>query len=143
LQKNKTRKDKLSDATSIPADIFLSMIVGVSSALFLSDEEKIKDDLAQMPLIQGRSLVSEELCTDFIKEYEKVLPQLWTSNEAKENTSMQAIRCFVTNCQKRQILVDYRNEHLNLLDCKDAENIPSWWAIDHDVCWWVIDDGLH
>ena len=131
LQKSKTRKEKLSDATSIPTDILLSMIVGVSSALFLTDEEKIKDDLSQMPLVQGRSLVSEELCTDFIKEYRKISPQMWTSKEANGSSSMQAIKSFVNNCQKRETLVDYRNKELKLLNREDAEIIPSPGVLEH------------
>ena len=91
----------------------------------------MKDDLARMPLVQGRSLISEELCFDFIKEHDKIQPQVWTSKEAIESSSMQAIREFVHNCQKRESLVDYRQKELHVVDRKDAENIPSPGVLEH------------
>jgi hypothetical protein len=68
LQKKKP-KQQASDALSIPIDILLSsLLVGASTALFLTDEVKMqKNDLANIPLVKGRSLVSEELCSDFIR----------------------------------------------------------------------------
>lgn len=131
LQQSKSQKEKLSEASSIPVDIFLSLIVGASAALFLTDDVKMKDDLARMPLVQGRSLISEELCFDFIKEHDKIPAQVWTSKEAIESSSMQAIRTFVHNCQKRESLVDYRQKELHVFDRKDAEKIPSPGVLEH------------
>ena len=130
LQQSKSQTEKLSEASSIPVDIFLSLIVGVSAALFLTDDVKMKDDLARMPLVQGRSLISEELCFDFIKEHDKIQPQVWTSKEAIESSSMQAIRTFVHNCQKRESLIHSRQKELHS-DRKDAGNIPSPGVLEH------------
>lgn len=123
LQGQSKPQQKLSDALSIPIDIFLSLLVGASASLFLTDEVKMQNDLADIPLVKGRSLVSDELCTDFIKEYNNMPPQIWTSKNAAESTSMQAIKTFIENCNKRERLVSDRQK--NGMDFKEAAKIPS------------------
>jgi len=83
----------------------------------------MQNDLADIPLVKGRSLVSDELCTDFIKEYNNMPPQIWTSKNAAESTSMQAIKTFIENCNKRERLVSDRQK--NGMDFKEAAKIPS------------------
>jgi len=134
--KQREPEQQLSDAFSIPADIFLSLIVGASAAVFLTDITRIEQDLAAIPLVKGRSLVAEELCTDFIKEYNNLPMDLWKSKDAMESSSIKAIQLFIDNCQKRDRLVSYReqhhqhshgNENGNAMGIarKDATNIPS------------------
>jgi hypothetical protein len=122
----RTSKQRVSDALSIPIDILLSsLLVGASTALFLTDEVKMqKNDLANIPLVKGRSLVSEELCSDFIREYNRLPKQLWSSgkNDA-ENLSLNAIGNFVGNCQKRNRLVLHRRN--DGLELEEARKIPD------------------
>lgn len=122
LNRKRTKNDALSDLTSLPLDIFLSLTMGTSAALFLTDEKKLKEDLAQIPLVSGRSLVAQEFCRDFVKEYKNVPSDVWNSRQAMENHSMQQIKNFVKNCEKRQSLIDIRMKQD--MDPIDAEYIP-------------------
>jgi hypothetical protein len=119
----KKPKQQASDALSIPIDILLSLLVGASTALFLTDEVKMQNDLANIPLVKGRSLVSEELCSDFIREYNRLPKQSWSSGNDAENRSLNAIGNFVGNCQKRNRLVLHRRN--DGLELEEALKIPD------------------
>jgi hypothetical protein len=103
--------------------------MGVSAALFLTDEQKLKEDLVRVPLVSGRSLVAQEFCKDFIKEYQSIPSDIWNSRQAMENDAMQQIKKFVDNCEKRQRLMDIRLKQ-QALDPIDAEYIPSSGVLD-------------
>lgn len=115
---------------SIPADIFLSLIIGTSAALFLTDQTKRQKDFANAPLVEGRSFVSDELCPQFVQEFSKTPSHVWNSKEASENVSMRTIQMFVENCQKRQQLVDERKIQY-AMDESDAMKIPSPGVLHH------------
>jgi hypothetical protein len=68
----------------------------------LTVEEKVKQDIGTIPLVKGKSLISETLCDPFLKEYQKVDPTLWKSKEGRNSSSLQTIQTFCRNCQKRQ-----------------------------------------
>lgn len=93
---------QLSYLQTLPLDLMSSILFGISAALFLTDLEKMKQDFANIPLVQGNSLVSDELCPSFLEEFSTVNPSLWYSKEALSNTTLQSIRTFCENCQKRK-----------------------------------------
>jgi len=90
---------------SIPVDLSLSLLIGCSTTIFLTDVDKLRTDMSVIPLVEGRSLVSDDLCGDFTKEYKK-RPQSfwdgWDGVNAEEQPSLNAIRAFVLNCKKRE-----------------------------------------
>ena len=74
-------------------------------------------EAADIPLIQGRSLISEELCGDFLQEFQKFNRDTWDPNhpalsggEGNEvNTSTgftSMVEGFVANCKRRSIYED-------------------------------------
>ena len=83
----------------------------------------MQNDLANIPLVKGRSLVSEELCSDFIREYYRLPKQLWSSENDAEIRSLNAIGDFVENCQKRNRLVLHRQN--DGLELEEARKIPD------------------
>lgn len=99
---SRSTKEQLSDLASVPLDLLLSFFIGTSTAIFLTDEEKVMQDIGTIPLVKGKSLISETLCTPFLKEYQKVDPALWKSKEGRNSSSLQTIQTFCRNCQKRQ-----------------------------------------
>ena len=91
---------KLRNASSIPTDLALSFLIGCSATMFLLDQEKLLKDVSNVPLVKGRSLISHELCHPFRQKYKQIPKHFWDSSD-KDDTSLQAIRQFVHNCQRR------------------------------------------
>ncbi len=98
---NDTTKQQMSNLASIPADLFLSTVVGLSATMFLTEVDKLQRDLASLPLIKGRSLIADELCEDFIKEYKAIPDEVLNTDEARRSDSLRNIKTFVDNCQAR------------------------------------------
>lgn len=124
IQNQKSQKEKLGDLASVPVDMILSLLVGLSASLFLTDDEKLKKDFSNTPLVKGRSLIAEEFCDDYRKEFQKISPSILQSKEAMESSSMRAIQNFVHNCEQRNSIIAYREKE-QMLDRSDAENLPS------------------
>ena len=83
--------------SSMPVDLFLATMIGCSVTMFLADLPKMKNDLAKIPLVKGRSLVSDELCHEFIS----------LSKPQDSEISDKSLQDFVLNCQKRIKAEDY------------------------------------
>lgn len=111
LNRNRTTREQLSDLPSLPLDLLLSFLVGTSTAIFLTDDEKVKQDVGNIPLVQGKSLFSETLCAPFLEEYQKIDPALWKSKEGRNSASLQTIRTFCMNCQKRNDVLNFMSTH--------------------------------
>ena len=124
IQNQKSQEEKLGDLASVPVDMILSLLVGLSASLFLTDDEKLKKDFSKTPLVKGRSLIAEEFCDDYRKEFQKISPPILKSKEAVESSSMRAIQNFVHNCEQRNSIIAYREKE-QMLDRSDAENLPS------------------
>lgn len=116
------RKFKLVDqAISIPVDLILSLAVGASATLFLSDADKMRDDFAKIPLVKGRSLLSEELCADFTSQSYRFSSVM--NSRQHQNQSLDAIRDFVSNCQKRSAYEDQLRKERHLTP-SDPVSVP-------------------
>jgi hypothetical protein len=94
----------LDQYISTLSDIVVSALLGCSITLFLIDKEKLKKDLVRIPLLDGKSHIAEELCPDFMAEYERIPSTFWDQNEMKSGnyTDLMHIRDFVFNCRIRQ-----------------------------------------
>ena len=120
-------KNTLENLVSLPVDIAISMLFGMSTSIFLTQRQRLMSDLAAAPLLPGKSILSEELCQPFTDEMERinngfhtysigsnpeddssvknVIPfgELWRDENLGEFDSLRAIRQFVLNCQKRNV----------------------------------------
>eukprot|EP01083_Nonionella_stella_P073529 198928_1 len=105
LKRNQSKTEQLSGLSSLPIDLFLSFLAGFSASLFLIDERKLQQDLSQAPLVKGRSLLADELCADFTKEFKEIPKEFWKKRALNESSnkgdSIDNIKAFVHNCQKR------------------------------------------
>lgn len=105
LKRNESKTEQLSDLASLPADLFLSFLAGFSTCLFLIDGTKLQQDLSQAPLVKGRSLLADELCADFTKEFKEIPKEFWKKRAVNESSNkgdnIDNIKAFVHNCQKR------------------------------------------
>jgi len=82
-------------------DGILSSMIGLAVWTVSTDKQKVFTTAADIPLIEGRSEISNILCDDFINIYRNdVRPNFW-----KEYTddSLTAISRFVHNCEKRHL----------------------------------------
>ena len=94
------QRDKLNDAFSLPTDLLLSVMIGLSVTGITTRPSVLKRDFENAPLLPGKSLVSKYLCTDMTKLYNRVDPSLWE----KEDGTLEALRNFALNCGKRDQL---------------------------------------
>lgn len=129
IEGRKKSDQNLSSALSLPIDLFLSLLVGASASLFLTDEVKMQNDLASVPLVAGRSLISDELCKDFVKEIDKFHGGSFSSKDIDQSNTLKTIQLFIDNCQKRDSLVSYREEQGMMSE--QATKIPEPGVLDH------------
>ena len=99
---------------TVPVDISLSLLFGISTTIFLTDKHRLLHDFAHAPLLEGRSVLAEELCLPFQKEMmanittvgdddaAKASDDLWHDENLGEFDSLRAIRDFVTHCHLRE-----------------------------------------
>lgn len=115
----KAKMEELKSGLSIPSDILLSALVGCSSTLFLTDTNQLKAEVAKVPLVKGRSFVSDELCSDFISEFERV--------SSKEATSLdKSLQTFIMNCQKRKKVENHLKNQMDYSDDNETYvSIPN------------------
>ena len=53
-------------------DSVLSLMLGASISMAYTDTNKIRDQLIDLPLVPGRSLVSDALCEEIVQELQKI-----------------------------------------------------------------------
>lgn len=130
---NSQRLDKIATLQrgfSIPVDLFLSTLIGCSVSLFLTDPNKLKKDLERIPLVSGKSLVSDELCSDFIAQYQQY-------EKSDQIILDEALKNFIFNCQKRIDVETYLKKQKDNFD-NEINSIPSsgveylWGQINRD-----------
>ena len=84
---------------SILFDGFFSCLSGLSVWMIFMDKQKVYKTAADIPLIQGRSVISDTLCTDFLEEHKRIRPDFWSDYK---DDSLTALQTFVQNCKKRK-----------------------------------------
>ena len=121
---------------TLPVDMSISLLVGISTTIFLTDSTTLMKDFSKAPLLEGKSVLTEELCIPFRREMKKVnrmhhqytvynpngdnnsssstaMPsrkeiisykELWNDDNLGEFDSLRAIRDFVDNCHRREVV---------------------------------------
>jgi len=80
-------------------DMFVSLSMAAYGAIIFSDKEDMIKEVAEIPLVEGRSLISDELCHDFYEQYRHYPRQVF---ENTDDVLLKSISGFVRNCLKRQ-----------------------------------------
>eukprot|EP00559_Dactyliosolen_fragilissimus_P007877 CAMPEP_0184865848 /NCGR_PEP_ID=MMETSP0580-20130426/19419_1 /TAXON_ID=1118495 /ORGANISM="Dactyliosolen fragilissimus" /LENGTH=135 /DNA_ID=CAMNT_0027365219 /DNA_START=312 /DNA_END=719 /DNA_ORIENTATION=- len=90
---------------TIPLDICISSLIGASTFFFLTDVFQMRNDIARLPLVGGRSLISDELCEDFVNEYQSLPRDFWIGDLAPSeyDENLATLRDFIWNCKRRKI----------------------------------------
>lgn len=84
-------------------DVFVSLSLAAYGSAYFTDTNKLMNDLADIPLVEGRSLISDELCDDFIDIYKSIPKRTWDKYDGKSEP-LDAIGKFVRNCLRRHAL---------------------------------------
>ena len=108
------RPGLLFRAVRLGLDIFVSLSAGAYASLFFLDKSKMMKQFSEIPLVEGRSLLSEELCRDFTAEFQKYDRRTWDENHPslsggkhgasdEKSEFVGLVEGFVANCRRRAI----------------------------------------
>ncbi|KAL3801802.1 hypothetical protein HJC23_001198 [Cyclotella cryptica] len=94
-------------------DIFVSMSIGAYASILFIDKDRLMKQFSEIPLVQGRSIISEELCSDFSEEFRKYKRDTWDKNHPalsgglgkgnEKSDFISVVEGFVANCKRRSI----------------------------------------
>jgi hypothetical protein len=130
---NRPSNNQLSSLSTAPVDLAISLLVGISTSIFLTRPTDLLKDFAKTPLLQGKSVLSEELCQPFSQEMYRInqgyhvynapsidnstekqvisFQELWKDDNICELESLKAIRDFVVNCHEREHIIEETKAH--------------------------------
>lgn len=83
-------------------DAVMACATGVVVCVVTTPRVKLFKAAADIPLVPGRSAVSDTLCSDFIENYKRLPKELWSSKKIQRDDVTKSIKRFVENCQRRQ-----------------------------------------
>jgi hypothetical protein len=125
LPPTSSRPKPLRTLFSIGFDGLLSAMVGFNVTLFLTDMKKVQEGFAAVPLVEGRSVVSDALCLDFIKTYHMTQAKGFDWSKSNyQHSQISYIFNFVLNCKKRQAYEEQLRREQGL-DQTQSVCIPS------------------
>ena len=96
-------------------DAVLSLMVGANVSMYFTDKDSIRKQIAELPLVSGRSLTADTLCDDLVEELRTVRGEKNPAYERLERISrekvteptnasffMEGIVLFCQNCERRR-----------------------------------------
>lgn len=84
-------------------DITLSLFLGSAISEYFTDTDQMVQTAANIPLVAGRSAISDVLCKDFVQLYTSIPKQTWETHKGS-STEWDALGTFCQNCIRRQTL---------------------------------------
>lgn len=79
-------------------DSFVSLLIAASTSLYFTDTKKMMDEIASVPLVEGKSIVADEFCPCIAQEFHKYPKEFW---DQTQSYPMRSIKTFVDNCRLR------------------------------------------
>ena len=104
-------------------DLFVSTSMALYGSAVMTDKAKLMTDMAEIPLVAGRSLIADELCDDFIDVYRGIPRKTWKKYEGKSE-ALDAISGFVMNCMRRKVVekeIIEQNRSFGMADSHDED----------------------
>ena len=134
-QKNQTveRPGLIFRGIRLLLDSFVSLSIGAYASMTFTDSTKMMEKFSNVPLVEGRSLLSEQLCHDFTQEFRKYDRQIWNSKHPSLTRGgdvsgggafRDLIQGFVANCKRRDIYEKELRSEQGLRD-EDPVIIPT------------------
>lgn len=110
------KADYSRDLVQVPVDALLSVMCGCSVVVWLTQPSKLRQDFVTAPLLPGRSLIHQYMCSGFVDEYRRFDWDAGVDNDAV----LQTFRDFVENCEIRSTI----EEHRKIQNDPDPDVIP-------------------
>jgi hypothetical protein len=99
-------------------DITVSLSLAMYGSAYFMDTKKFFENVSNIPLVEGRSMISDELCDDFIDVYRAIPKKTWDkysrdngngnsdsdAGDKRASDGLKLISSFVKNCLRRQIV---------------------------------------
>ena len=104
-------------------DAVLACMMGGVVWVVTTPKVKMFEAVADIPLVPGRSAVSDTLCSDFIENYKRIPKDLWAPETIQRDDVTKNIKRFVENCQRRQEMERLLRQNAGL-DENDPVKIP-------------------
>jgi hypothetical protein len=82
----------------IAVDLAVSLAMGAAVWFYTIDKKGTFNAVSNVPLVEGRSAVSDTLCADFIEQKKKLPARLW---KEYNDDAVTMLRLFIENCQRR------------------------------------------
>lgn len=109
---NKTAEQQHLSHESVPLliDMMLSIMLGVSSVLWLSKPQQLSRDFCTSPLLPGKSLIHEQVCPIFVQAQAPFASIIVAqdSNGDPDSDTLQTFATFCRNCQRRSQVIAER-----------------------------------
>ncbi|KAG7366476.1 hypothetical protein IV203_029146 [Nitzschia inconspicua] len=116
-------------------DVTLSLMMAASTSMAYTDTDKIRQQIIDMPLVQGTSLTSQALCDPIVQELRKIrkeqdptferLDKLnQTGSHTPASVYLDNIISFAENCERRKF-VEHKLRQERGLSSDDLVDIPS------------------
>jgi hypothetical protein len=83
---------------TLAIDLTVSLATGAAVWFYTIDKKATFDAISNVPLVEGRSAVSDTLCADFIEQKKKLPKKLW---KEYNDDAVTMLRKFIENCQRR------------------------------------------
>lgn len=99
--KAEQKTELASEVVRLPTDILVSLMCGASSVALLSNPTQLKKDFAEAPLVSGKSMIYECICSDMEKAYDP------TVNPGDDDT-LRTLQMFARNCRRRSNYIGTR-----------------------------------
>eukprot|EP00545_Synedropsis_sp_CCMP1620_P006005 CAMPEP_0119025050 /NCGR_PEP_ID=MMETSP1176-20130426/33049_1 /TAXON_ID=265551 /ORGANISM="Synedropsis recta cf, Strain CCMP1620" /LENGTH=233 /DNA_ID=CAMNT_0006980497 /DNA_START=94 /DNA_END=792 /DNA_ORIENTATION=+ len=114
------RTAAMTDVMSLPTDALLSILLGISITGITLSPSVRKQEFQVAPLLRGKSLLSKHLCKDMTHLYHEADPTIWE----KPDDTLEALRNFAINCQKRDQVEQTIRLEQNIVDTQSVAIPP-------------------
>ena len=143
--KSKTLGTYLFIGARLGVQAVASLVVAAYTTSYFTDEELMLKEIAQTPLLEGRSVIADEFCPLVTREYHRYhSSDYW---KQVESPYLQHLGVFVENCDKRQ---SYEKElrkqqglpistHVSI----PSPGVPNDYPIDENIYNDEYDDDEH
>lgn len=116
-------------------DSVLSLMMAASVSMAYTDTDRIRQQLVELPLLEGRSLTADALCDDIVQElqkikgeqnpaYQRLVKLNRTGGKTPASFYLEAIEEFCQNCQRRRYVEQQLRQEQGLHD-NEPVNITS------------------
>jgi hypothetical protein len=121
-----------------------SLVIAAYTTSYFTDEEFMLEQVSRAPLLEGKSVISDEFCPTICREYYRYSQDYW---KGVKSPYLQNLTKFVENCERRRSLENNirveRGLSQNIPISIPSPGVPKNYPIDETVKEQLIADGAH